>query len=145
MKLYKTIAVAILIMIGLTGQSVLADNKRGNPFVGLWKGIDPDDGGNQLRSITSNADGRTFSLTGSSTYFSLCNGTERGVITGKGETQGTVLKTKVTLTCFNVNPPSLYNVEANYELDRRNGTLIERTDLRTANKKPPIVFHLISP
>lgn len=145
MKLRKTIAMATLIIIGLTSQSVLADNERKSPFVGLWEGIDPDDGGNQLRSITSNEDGKTFSLTGSSTYFSLCGGTDRGVITGTGEIQGTVvLETKVTLTCSN-DPPSLYKVKANYELDRKNGTLIERTDLRTENNKPPIIFHLISP
>ena len=145
MKLCRTIAMATLIIMGLTGQSVVADNERKIPFVGLWEGIDPDDGGNQLRSITSNEDGRTFSLTGSSTYFSLCGGTERGVIVGKGVIQGTVLKTKVTLTCFNVTPPSLYEVEANYELDRKNGTLTELTDLRRKNQKPPIIFHLISP
>lgn len=142
MKFFKPIAMATLIIMGITSQSVLADNEREIPFIGLWEGIDPDDGGNQWRSIALNEDG-TFNLTGSSTYFSLCNGM-RGVITGTGEIQGTVLETNVTLTCSN-SPPSLYEVNANYELDKRNGTLTERTDLRTENQKPPIVFHLISP
>jgi len=54
MKLSRTIAMATLIIMGLTSQSVLADNKREIPIVGLWEGIDPDDGGNicaQLRSM----------------------------------------------------------------------------------------------
>lgn len=141
MKLCKTIVMATLIITGLTSQSVLANTEREIPFVGLWEGIDPDDGGNQLRSITLNEAG-TLSLTGSSTYFSLCNGL-RGVINGTGEIQGIVLETNVTLTCSN-SPPSLYKVKAKYELDRKNGTLVERTDLRTKNNKPPIIFHLIS-
>ncbi|MBD2308756.1 hypothetical protein H6G17_25125 [Chroococcidiopsis sp. FACHB-1243] len=36
MKLCKPIAMATLIIMGLNGQSVLADNKRAIPIVGLW-------------------------------------------------------------------------------------------------------------
>ncbi|WP_438553170.1 hypothetical protein [Chroococcidiopsis sp.] len=91
---------AMLITMGLTGQSVLADNKRAIPIVGLWEGIDLDDGANHLRSIRHNEDG-TFSLTGNSTYFTLCGGTDRDLIIGTGVFENEVLKAKSSLTCFN--------------------------------------------
>ncbi|MGL4623240.1 MAG: hypothetical protein ACRCZS_30030 [Chroococcidiopsis sp.] len=100
MRLYRTIAMAMLITMGLTGQSVLADNKRAIPIVGLWEGIDLDDGANHLRSIRHNEDG-TFSLTGNSTYFTLCGGTDRDLIIGTGVFENEVLKAKSSLTCFN--------------------------------------------
>ncbi len=142
MKLCKMIVMATLIIMGLTSQSVLAGNQRKIPFIGLWEGIDPDDGANQLRSITLDENG-TYSLTGSSTYFSLCNGT-RGVLIGTGEIQGRLLELNGKLTCFN-SPPSVYESKANYELDWKNNTLIERADIREKNNRPPIILHLISP
>ncbi|MGL4621810.1 MAG: hypothetical protein ACRCZS_22585, partial [Chroococcidiopsis sp.] len=83
----------------------------------------------------------TFSLTGSSTYFTLCGGTDRGVISGTGVVENEVLKAKSSLTCFNDNR-TIAGLESNYVLNRKNGTL---TELRTWDMKPPIVFHLISP
>ena len=140
MKLCRTIAMATLIIMGLNGQSVLADNKRALPIVGLWEGIDLDDGASHLRSIRRNEDG-TFSLTGNATYFMLCGGTDRGLINGTGVVENEVLKTKVSLICFN-NGRTIEGLESNYILDRDNGTLSE---LRSFGVTPPIIFHLISP
>ncbi len=134
MRVCKMIVMATLITMGLTGQSVLADNEKGNPFTGLWEGIDPQDGGNQLRSITHNEDG-TFSLIGRDTYLSTCEGSELGVITGTGAIEDGVLKVKETVTCFN-NGRSV-TLEASYVLDRKNGTLINLTSLGI----PPIILH----
>ena len=44
MKLFKMLVITTLLTMGLTGQSVLADDEREIPIVGLWEGIDPDDG-----------------------------------------------------------------------------------------------------
>lgn len=136
MKLCQTIAMAMFITMGLTGQSVLADNERGNPFTGLWEGVDPQDGGNQMRSITRNEDG-TFSLIGRDTFLSTC-GSELGVITGTGTIEDGVLKAKETVTCFNNGRTVM--LEASYVPDRRNGTLINLTSLGI----PPIVLHYTS-
>lgn len=140
MKLCRTIAMATLIIMGLNGQSVLANNKKVIPIVGLWEGIDFDDGASHLRSIRRNEDG-TFSVSGNATYFMLCGGTDRGLINGTGVIENGVLKTKVSLTCFN-NGRTIGGLESNYLLDRENGTL---TELRKFGVTPPIIFHLISP
>lgn len=140
MKFCRMIAMATLIIVGLNGQSVLADNKRVLPIVGLWEGIDLDDGASHLRSIRRNGDG-TFSLTGNATYFMLCGGTDRGLINGTGVVENEVLKTKVSLICLN-NGRTIEGLESNYILDRDNGTLSE---LRSFGVTPPIIFHLISP
>lgn len=140
MKLRRTIAMATLITMGLNGQSVLANNKKVIPIVGLWEGIDFDDGASHLRSIRRNEDG-TFSVSGNATYFMLCGGTDRGLINGTGVVENGVLKTKVSLKCFN-NGRTIGGLESNYVLDRENGTL---TELRKFGVTPPIIFHLISP
>ena len=140
MKICRMLAMATLIIMGLNGQSVLADNKRAIPIVGLWEGIDLDDGASHLRSIRRNEDG-TFSLTGNATYLMLCGGTDRGLINGTGVVENGVLRTKVSLTCFN-DGRTIEGLESKYVLDRENGTL---TELRQFGVEPPIIFHLISP
>ncbi len=140
MKLCRTIAMATLISVGINGQSVLANKEKTIPVVGLWEGIDFDDGASHLRSIRRNEDG-TFSVSGNATYYTMCGGTDRGLINGTGVVENGVLKTKVSLTCFN-NGRTIEGLETNYVLDRKNGTL---TELRRFGVKPPIIFHLISP
>lgn len=140
MKLCRTIAMATLIIMGLNSQSVLANDKKVIPIVGLWEGIDFDDGASHLRSIRRNEDG-TFSVSGNATYFMLCGGTDRGLINGTGVVENGVLKTKVSLTCFN-NGRIIQGLESNYVLDRKNGTLTEQ---RLFGVTPPLIFHLISP
>ena len=140
MKLFKMLVITTLLTMGLTGQSVLADDEREIPIVGLWEGIDPDDGGNHLRSITRNENG-TFSLIGRSTYFTLCGGTDHAVITGTGVVENGVFKVNETLTCFN-NGRIVGDLDANYVPDRKNGVL---TEIRNWNDRPPIIFHPAGP
>lgn len=52
-------------------------------FIGLWEGIDPDDGGHQTMSLTDNGDGKVKLLL-HDTFFSLCEG-GRGIAQGTGE------------------------------------------------------------
>jgi hypothetical protein len=49
-------------------------------FVGYWMGIDPLDGGDSRRGITRNED-RTFSVIGRDTVFTLCDNTDRAIVT----------------------------------------------------------------
>ena len=53
---------------------------RGQQFVGYWMGVDPLDGGDARRGITRNPDG-TFSVIGRDTVFTLCDNTDRALIT----------------------------------------------------------------
>ena len=139
MKLCRTIAMATLISVGISSQSVLANKEKTLPIVGLWEGIDFDDGASHLRSIRLNEDG-TFSVSGNATYFMLCDGTDRGLINGTGVVENGVLKTKVSLTCFN-DGRVIEGLESQYLLDRKNGTLTEQRGFEVT---PPIIFHLIS-
>jgi hypothetical protein len=125
--------------MGLNGPSVLANEEKALPIIGLWEGIDFDDGASHLRSIRRNEDG-TYSVSGNATYFMLCGGTDRGLIDGTGVVENGVLKTKVSLTCFN-DGRIIEGLESQYSLDRKNGTL---TDQRGFEVTPPIIFHLIS-
>lgn len=50
------------------------------PFVGYWMGIDPLDGGDSRRGITRTQGGR-FALIGRDTVFTLCDGTDRAIVT----------------------------------------------------------------
>ena len=74
-------------------------------FIGLWQGVDPLDGSENLISITLNKDG-TFNIIGSESYWTFCDG-GRGIVKGTGHLiyQGTldhlgILEADETLTCF---------------------------------------------
>jgi hypothetical protein len=101
-------------------------------FVGLWAGIDLDDGSFAQRAISCERD-RTCQVLGSDQFFSFCPGSEgRGLLQGTGTIADGVLDLpEFTLTCADgtsVGFPTIFS------LDRRNGTLIEDTD------GPPATF-----
>ena len=149
MKLRETIGMAMFVIVGFTSPSVLADderksplvanNERDSPIIGLWEGIDLDDGASHLRSIRRNEDG-TFSLTGNATFLMLCGGTDRGLINGTGVFENGVLKTNLSVTCFN-DGRIIPGLESTMVLDRKNGTLTEQ---RLFGVPEPLIFHLIS-
>ena len=150
MKIREAIAMATFVIIGFTSPSVLADNERKSPLVvdnesefpiiGLWEGIDFDDGASHLRSIRRNEDG-TFKVSGNATFLMFCGGTDRGLIDGIGVFENGVLNTNVSLTCFNDGGRTIEGLRSTYTLDRKNGTLTEQ---RLFEVEPPIIFHLIS-
>lgn len=60
-------------------------------FVGYWMGIDPLDGGDSRRGITRNQDD-TLSVIGRDTVFTLCDNTDRAIVTvGDGVIVNSVL------------------------------------------------------
>lgn len=85
--LSAVLAVVALGSIGLVAHAADASSERKAPtaraarqFVGYWMGIDPLDGGDSRRGITKNAD-RTFSIVGRDSLFTLCDDTDRAIIT----------------------------------------------------------------
>ena len=70
-------------------------------FVGYWMGIDPLDGGDSRRGITRNDD-RTFSIVGRDTVFTLCDDTDRAIVTMEDAVivESALVADDVVLTCF---------------------------------------------
>ena len=109
-------------------------------FVGYWMGIDPLDGGDSRRGITRNDD-RTFSMIGRDTVFTLCDDTDRAVITGDGAIAESALTIDVVLTCHG-NGETL-ELTVRYEpIDEH----ILREIVTTRDDQPvdEIVFHRVS-
>ena len=109
-------------------------------FIGLWEGIDGNDGSEAQRSITLNNDG-TFSIIGQEPITSGCLG-ERGYVTGTGVLQdGVIVSYDFALFCYNGEGPFV-NMYATYTADKLNRTLIE--DFPNAVQFEPMIMHKIS-
>ena len=89
MRRRLTIIISALFLVAGLGPALFvaqATNRSGGDvqsarqFVGYWMGIDPLDGGDVRRGITANDDG-TFSMIGHDSVLTLCDGTDRGIIT----------------------------------------------------------------
>ena len=83
------IIISALFLVAGLGSAVLVAQAAKKPgghkqtarqFVGYWMGVDPLDGGDVRRSITANKN-RTFSMIGHDSFLTLCDGTDRGIIT----------------------------------------------------------------
>ena len=110
-------------------------------FVGYWMGIDPLDGGDSRRGITRNGAGG-FSLIGRDTVFTLCDDTDRALITGNGAIVGSALVLDdVVLTCFG-NGTRL-ELTVRYE-PLGEHVLREIVTTRDGNPVDEIVFHRVS-
>lgn len=90
------------------------------PYVGLWEAVDPDDGGHQMLSITSNGDG-TAKLLLRDTYLTLCNGSDKGFSQGKGiaKKDGSLVSDDFTLTCLETQTtrptPTSFRIDPKYK------------------------------
>jgi hypothetical protein len=147
------IALAVLV-VGGVGSAVLvaqADTSSGHKgrhgpgardFVGYWMGIDPLDGGDSRRGITRNRD-RTFSVIGRDTVFTLCDGTDRAVVTvGDAVVLGSALVSdNLVIRCINTG--STVTLKVRYDVIDRN---IVRETVTTQGGDPvdEIIFHRVS-
>jgi hypothetical protein len=108
-------------------------------FIGLWAGVDLDDGSFSQRAITCDRE-RTCRVLGSDQFLSFCPRAEgRGLLEGEGRIEDGVLNLpEFTLTCAD---GTSVGIPTTFSLDRRNGTLVEDTD------GPPATFsfHRLSP
>jgi len=111
-------------------------------FVGYWMGIDPLDGGDSRRGITRNDDG-TFSVIGRDTVFTLCDGTDRAIITvgDAAVARSALVSDDLVITCTNQN--STVRLKVRYDVIDRN---IVRETVTTQSGEPvdQIIFHRVS-
>jgi len=111
-------------------------------FVGYWMGIDPLDGGDSRRAITRRGAGR-FALIGRDTVFTLCDGTDRAIVTDTGLTAAgsALVDDDFVIAC--TNNGSTIRLKVRYEAISRN---IIRETLVTQAGEPVdrIVFHRVS-
>lgn len=126
----KHVIIMLFVVLSIIlGSSANADSfDRGFRFIGLWQGVDPDDGSEVQRSITLNHDG-DFSILGYESYYTGCVG-RRGVVTATGTfTRGKLVAEDFTLSCFPRNeedyPPGPFSVPVEYTYNLLNGTLLE--------------------
>lgn len=111
-------------------------------FVGYWMGIDPLDGGDSRRGITRNSD-RTFSMIGRDTVFTLCDTTDRAIITGSHFTPvgSALVSDNVVLTC--TNNGSTLKLKVRYEVIDKN-IVREIVTRQTGEPVDEIIFHRVS-
>ena len=112
---------------------------RAADFIGLWEGVDEDDGSLAQRAITCNED-RTCRILGAEQFFSSCDDHGgRGIIEGTGTIEGGVFNVPdFTLTCAD---GTAFALATNFSLDRRNGTLIEDAE----GEPETMILHRLSP
>ena len=112
-------------------------------FQGYWVGTDPLDGGDSRRGMIA-TDASTVSMIGRDTYFSLCDGTDRGVVTFEdGFAEDGVLTTDNNLLkCFNNGEEVL--LKARYELMADGTVMTETITTQDDTLITTIVFHRIS-
>jgi hypothetical protein len=115
---------------------------RGRQFVGYWMGIDPLDGGDSRRGITRNDD-RTFSVIGRDTVFTLCDGTDRAIVTVDDATVvgSALVSDDLVIDC--TGNQSTVELKVRYDVIDRN---IVRETVTTQGGEPvdEIIFHRVS-
>ena len=111
-------------------------------FVGYWMGIDPLDGGDSRRGITPNED-RTFSLIGRDTVFTLCDDTDRAIVTaGDLTVRGSgLVSDDFVISCTNTS--STVRLRVRYEAIDRN-IIRETLTSQTGEPVDEIIFHRVS-
>ena len=153
MQRLAIIASAVLIVAGV-GSGVLlaradtssARKGRQGPsarqFVGYWMGIDPLDGGDSRRGITRNDD-RTLSVIGRDTVFTLCDGTDRAIVTvGDAVVGGSALVSgNLVITCTNTG--STIRLRVRYDVIDRN-IIRETTTTQAGEPVDRIILHRVS-
>lgn len=120
-----TSTLAILaIFLAFTVQAPAAENKSAsgiNQYVGLWEAVDPDDGGHQILSLTKNSDGKIRILL-RDTYFTLCDGSDKGYSQGTGilKPDGSLVSDDLTLTCLETQitklTPTSFKIDPKYKI-----------------------------
>jgi hypothetical protein len=118
------------------------DRTGARQFVGYWMGIDPLDGGDARRGITRNDDG-TFAVIGRDTVFTLCDGTDRAIITvdQAAVADGALASDGLLIRC--TNNQSTVTLKVRYDVIDRN-IVRETTTTQADAPVDKIIFHRIS-
>lgn len=137
------LAVAGAASVALVAQAAgTSSGHKGGQFVGYWMGIDPLDGGDSRRAITPNED-RTFSLIGRDTVFTLCDDTDRAIVTvGDLTVRGSKLVSDdFVISCTNTG--ATVRLKVRYEVVDRN-IVREKLTSQTGEPVDEILFHRVS-
>jgi hypothetical protein len=148
-------SVAAVLLAGAGGSAALVAGAAGSSsgsqasqvplarqFVGYWMGIDPLDGGDSRRGITRRGGGR-FAMIGRDTVFTLCDGTDRAIVTDTDLTAAgsALVSDNFVIACTNNN--STIRLKVRYQVISRN---VIRETLVTQAGEPvdKIIFHRVS-
>lgn len=105
-------------------------------------GIDPLDGGDSRRGITVNGN-RTFSVVGRDTVFTLCDGTDRAVVTVNDAkiVNKALVSDNLVIKCTNTN--TTVKLKVRYDVIDKN---ISRETVTSQTNEPvdKIIFHRVS-
>jgi len=106
-----------------------------NSFIGLWEGVDPDDGGHQVLSISNGGQGGVNLLL-YDTYFTLCNG-GRGLSSGSGTpARKTLVSEDYKTYCFDTQQTKAG--ARTYKMDPSGNIL--KVD-RSSSNLAPVIYH----
>jgi hypothetical protein len=134
---------ATLVAQAATGSHGSRNGHHGaRAFAGYWMGIDPLDGGDSRRGITRNGDG-TFAMIGRDTVFTLCDGTDRAIVTGgRLALSGRALASDdFLIKCTNTS--SEVHLKVRYEVVARN-VVLETLTSQSGDPVDKILFHRVS-
>jgi hypothetical protein len=152
MRLRIAIIVSAVLLVGGVGSALVAQAANSpsghkartgaHQFVGYWMGIDPLDGGDSRRGITRNDD-RTFSVIGRDTVFTLCDGTDRAIVTvSDAVVAGSALVSDdLVITC--TNNQSTVRLKVRYDVIDRN-IVRETVTSQAGEPVDEIIFHRVS-
>ena len=134
------IAVVSMTMLAASG---MGGRNSTRDFLGLWEGVDVNDGSKRSISITDHDGDGVVKVAARDTYWTLCQG-DRGLETAMGRVdRDGMLKTDGTVVCFDAfgNVESEADVKQVYKLSRRERTLVAAAITTTLI---PITLHLVS-
>lgn len=123
MKRFSVIVLVLLGAIFLVSMVSADGGSTTTPFVGLWQGIDVNDGSLRTISISDNDRDGFYDVLLHDSYWSLC-GDERGAYNGFG-TVGSDGKLHVQGTLFCLPSGTSASLSVDYDLIRFSDTLIE--------------------
>jgi hypothetical protein len=126
---------------GTSGGRDSGHGPAGAQFVGYWMGIDPLDGGDSRRGITPNGDG-TLSVIGRDTVFTLCDNTDRAIVTVDDATVsgGALVSDKFVITCSNTK--STVRLKVRYDVIEKN-IVRETVTSQAGDPVDEIIFHRV--
>jgi len=118
------------------------DRTGARQFVGYWMGIDPLDGGDARRGITRNDDG-TFAVIGRDTVFTLCDGTDRAIVTVDDArlSGGALVSDNFVISC--TNNGQTISLKLRYDVVDRN-IISETLTTQSGDPVDKIIFHRVS-
>lgn len=124
MKRFSIIILVLLSAVFLVSMAS-ADGGGSHPnYVGLWEGVDPNDGSRRTISISDNDRDGVYDLLQYDTYWSLCG--DDSAVTAGTATLGNdgILHFQGSLTCRSTGA-TIPSFAVDYELVRFSNTLIE--------------------